>query len=385
MKHSVDRFRTTHVGSLPRPKQILDLLAEREEGKVSEENWGAAVQDAVVDAVRRQVELGIDTVSDGEWSKPSFLTYITDRLTGFSPDPHPATGSPFAGSREHLDFPDFYEATAWGKPALSAARLTCTGPIAYVGQEAVATDIANIRAAVAEVGADEAFLPAISPSNVEGWHTNSYYKTDEEFVFAIAEALSAEYEAIAAAGLILQIDDPRLVTYYTLTPSADVAECRRWAQVRVAALNHALRNIPTEQIRFHTCYSIDTGPRVHDMQLRDIVDIILSVRAGAYSFETANPRHDHEWRVWQEVTLPDEAVLIPGLVTQSTVLVEHPELVADRLERYANVVGKERVIAGADCGFGTFAGSTHIPDSVGWAKIAAIADGARIASERLWG
>ena len=233
------------------------------------------------------------------------------------------------------------------------------------------------RAAGARV--EEAFIPAISPSNVEGRQANRYYRSDEEYLLAIAEAMREEYRAIVDAGFLLQIDDPRLVTYYILNPAASVAECRAWAEVRVEALNHALRGIPRDRVRFHTCYSINMGPRVHDMELRDVVDLILRVRAGAYSFEAANPR------VWEGVRLPADAVLIPGVITQSTVLVEHPELVAERIARFAGVVGRERVTAGADCGFASFAGSTEIPASVAWKKLAALTEGARLASRRLLG
>lgn len=227
-------------------------------------------------------------------------------------------------------------------------------------------------------------MPAVSPANVEEWQTNRYYKSDEEFVFAIAEAMREEYKAIVDSGLLLQIDDPRLVTYYNLRPDLDLAGFRKWANVRVEALNHALRDLPRDRIRFHTCYSINVGPRVHDMQLAEVVDLILSVRAGAYSFEAANPRHEHEWEVWKDVKLPDGAVIIPGVITQSTVLVEHPELISQRIQRFASAVGRENVIAGADCGFGTFAGSMEIHPTVAWAKLAALAEGARLASSRLW-
>jgi 5-methyltetrahydropteroyltriglutamate--homocysteine methyltransferase len=220
---------------------------------------------------------------------------------------------------------------------------------------------------------------------VESWHANKFYQTDDEDLFAIAEAMREEYRAVVDAGLLLQIDDPRLVTYYITRPDATVKECRARAETRVEALNHALRGLPRERIRFHTCYSINMGPRVHDMELRDIVDIILKVRAGAYSFEAANPRHEHEWRVWEGVRLPEDAALIPGVITQSTVLVEHPELVAERIQRFTSIVGRERVIAGADCGFATFAGSTEIHPTIAWAKLRALVAGARLASDRLWG
>jgi 5-methyltetrahydropteroyltriglutamate--homocysteine methyltransferase len=263
-------------------------------------------------------------------------------------------------------------------------RSVCTGPITYVGHDAVQRDIANLKAALVGTGATQAFLPAISPSNVQAYIVNEFYATDEEFQVAIADALHDEYTAIAEAGLLVQIDDPRLVTQYVRDPSLSVAECRRWAEHHVEVLNHALRGIPEEQIRFHTCYSINMGPRVHDMELKDIVDIILEIRAGAYSFEAANPRHEHEWQVWEDVALPEGKLLIPGVITQSTVLVEHPALVAQRIERFASVVGRENVIAGADCGFATFAGSTEIHPSVAWAKLAALAEGARLASHTLW-
>src|SRR3990167_2737748 len=246
-------------------------------------------------------------------------------------------------------------------------------------------DIANLKAALQGVNAEDAFLPAISPSNIEDWNKNQFYKTQEEYLFAIADAMHEEYKAIVDAGLLVQVDDPRLVTYYVLRPDATVEQCRRWAAVRVEALNHALRGIPEDRIRYHTCYSINMGPRLHDMELKDIVDIILKVRAGAFSFEASNPRHEHEWRVWERVKLPEGKVLIPGFITQSTVLVEHPELVAERILRFARVVGRENIIAGADCGFATFAGSLEIHPSIVWAKFRSLAEGARLATKELWG
>jgi 5-methyltetrahydropteroyltriglutamate--homocysteine methyltransferase len=282
-------------------------------------------------------------------------------------------------------FPEFYAPSLGQSPNAAARPYVCSGPVSYQGHAQVRTDIANLKAAIAGVPCAEAFIPAISPSNVEGRQKNRYYRTDEEYVFAIAEAMHEEYKAIVDAGLLVQIDDPRLVTYYIMSPSSTVAECRRWAEVRVEALNHALRGIPRDRVRFHTCYSINMGPRVHDMELKDVVDIILKVRAGAYSFEAANPRHEHEWRVWADVKLPDGALLIPGVITQSTVLVEHPELVAERIVRFARVVGRENIIAGADCGFATFAGSTEIHPTVAWAKLQSLADGARLATKQLWG
>jgi 5-methyltetrahydropteroyltriglutamate--homocysteine methyltransferase len=377
VKHSVDRILTTHAGSLPRPADLLAMAPD-------DAGYTARVRHAVADVVRRQAECGLDVVTDGEMSKPSFITYVTERLSGFEPSREPGA-VPWAGSREARSFPEFYEPTLRQSPNAAAPRFACTGPVTYVGHARVQADIENLKTALAGLRVEEAFIPAIAPSNVEGRQKNLYYKTDEEYLFAIAEAMGEEYRAIVDAGLLLQIDDPRLVTYYILSPISSVAECRAWAEVRVEALNHALRGIPRERVRFHTCYSINMGPRVHDMELKDVVDIILRVRAGAYSFEAANPRHEHEWRVWEGVTLPEDALLIPGVITQSTLLVEHPELVAERIARFAQVVGRDNVVAGADCGFASFAGSTEIHPSIVWAKLAALTDGARLATRRLWG
>jgi len=384
VKRSTSRILTTHAGSLPRPADLLELVQARADGRPHDGNaYVKRVRDAVADAVRAQVVHGLDVIGDGEMSKPSFITYVTDRLGGFEPITEPGA-PPWAGSKEVAAFPEFYEPGLRRSPNAAARRFACTGPVTYRGHAQMQADIDNLRAALAGSTHEEAFLTAIAPSNVEGRQPNRYYKTDEDYLFAIAEAMREEYAAIVDAGLLLQIDDPRLVTYYILSPTSTVAECRRWAEVRVEALNHALRDIPRERVRFHTCYSINMGPRVHDMQLEDIVDIILRVKAGAYSFEAANPRHEHEWRVWKDVKLPEGAVLVPGVITQSTVLVEHPELVAQRIERFASVVGREHVIAGADCGFASFAASEEIHPSIVWAKLAALTEGARLASARLW-
>jgi 5-methyltetrahydropteroyltriglutamate--homocysteine methyltransferase len=264
--------------------------------------------------------------------------------------------------------------------------MVCTGPISYKGHGALQTDIANLKTALKGLNAEEAFLPATSPTNIEAQRKNEYYPTDEAYLHAIADAMREEYQAIVEAGFLLQIDDPRLVTYYVSNPGLTVEQCRRWAEVRVEVLNYALRDIPPEQVRFHTCYGINIGPRVHDMPLKDIVDIMLKVNAGAYSFEAANPRHEHEWRVWEGIKLPEGKVLIPGVISHTTNLVEHPELVAERLVRYAKVVGRERVIAGSDCGFSSFANAQpEVHPTVVWAKFRAMAEGARLASEQLWG
>src|SRR6185437_12301560 len=262
-------------------------------------------------------------------------------------------------------------------------RMVCTGPVTYRGHAQLNRDIANLKAAIGKAKV-EAFMPAISPANIEDWMANKYYKTPEDYLFAIADAMHEEYKAIVDAGLLVQIDDPRLVSYYLVNPKASIAECRKWATLRVEALNHALRGIPEDRIRHHTCYGINMGPRVHDMEVKHLLDIILRIKAGAYSFEAANPRHEHEWKFWGNAKLPKDKVLIPGVISHSTVLVEHQELVAERIVRYAKLVGRERVIAGSDCGFATFAGSKEVHPSIVWAKFEALVEGARLASKELW-
>jgi 5-methyltetrahydropteroyltriglutamate--homocysteine methyltransferase len=382
VKHSTERILTTHAGSLPRPADLLELV-EAGGGKAFDPSGNAVrLRQAVGDIVRRQSELGIDVVDDAEYGKPSFVSYINDRLDGYEVDTHTGPRNQWATSREGLSFPEFYAQT---HPASTHTHMVCTGPITYRGHAQLKRDIDNLKAALTGVKVEEVFMPAISPSNIEDWQKNAYYKSQEEYIFAIADAMREEYQAIVDAGFLLQIDDPRLVTYYIIHPEASIADCRKWAEVRVEALNHALCNIPPGKIRFHTCYGINMGPRIHDMELKDIVDIILKIRAGAYSFEAANPRHEHEWKVWKDVKLPDGKILIPGVISHSTILVEHPELVAERIVRYAGIVGRENVIAGSDCGFATFAGSKEVHPSIVWAKFKALSDGARIASKELWG
>ncbi len=386
MKSSTERLLTTHVGSLPRPDDLFDTMLKRMDGEaVDETAYAERLRRAVGDCVRQQVAAGLDIVSDGEMGKPSFITYAASRLSGLE-QREGFRPSPFANTRETRDFPEYYQSAVAAQVSARRRRalMVCAGPVKYKGHAALKTDLDTLKAALASAGAAEAFVPAIAPSNVEATTPNEYYPTPEAYVFAIAEAMREEYKAIVDAGFLLQIDDPFLVTYYITRPDLDIAACRKWAALRVEALNTALAGIPADRVRFHTCYSINMGPRVHDMQLKDIVDVILKVRAGAYSFEAANPRHEHEWEDWKRSKIPDDRILIPGVITQSTVLVEHPELVAQRLERFAAVVGRERVIAGADCGFASFAGSNEVHPSIVWAKFRALVDGARIASRRLW-
>lgn len=387
MRHSSDRILTTHVGSLARPANVLDLLWAKERREAYDTGvFESAVRDAVTGIVTRQRDLGIDVVNDGEQSKSSFLTYIAERLTGFSPSEKQGEDL-WVESRETIAFPEFYDAHRKAREGLVAkpVKLVCTGPVSYCGHTALKRDIANVKAAAAKAGAEEVFMTAVSPSDVEGQQPNQFYKTAEDYLHAIADAMHEEYRAIVDAGIILQIDDPRLLTYYISRPDLSVEDCRRWAKVRVAALNHALRGLPTDRVRFHTCYGINIGPRVHEMNLADIVDIMLEVNAGAYLFEAGNPRHEHEWTVWEHVKVPDGKILVPGVISHSTPLVEHPELIAQRLARYAKIVGRENVIGGADCGFASFAAKEQeIHPSIVWAKFKNLAEGARIASKQLW-
>ena len=386
MKLSTDRILTTHVGSLPRPDDLFELMLARQDGKSSNESaFAQRVRQAVADSVKQQVAAGLDVVSDGEMGKPSFITYAAQRLDGLE-QREGVRPNPFSNTRETRDFPDYYQSAVAEQVSSRRRRalIVCAGPINYKGHAQIKAELETLKAALQGVNATEAFVPAIAPSNIETTTPNAYYPSAEDYVFAIADAMREEYKAIVDAGFLLQIDDPFLVTYYIMRPELSIAECRKWSEVRVEALNTALAGVPEDRVRFHTCYSVNMGPRVHDMQLKDIIDIILKVRAGGYSFEAANPRHEHEVEEWRRAKLPDNKVLLPGVITQSTVLVEHPELVAQRIQRFADVVGRERVIASADCGFASFAGSNEVHPSIVWAKFAALVEGSRIASQRLW-
>ncbi len=379
MKRSSNLILTTHAGSLPRPADIRLMIAARGEHCDAVAD-AARLRVAVAEVVRKQVELGIDVINDGEFGKPSFITYVRDRLDGLTPTGG-LRGNHWGTSRDAIAFPDFYKAQVVG--ASGQLNYGCTAPIVYKGHAKLKTDLDNLRAALAGMNGIEAFVPSISPANIESWNANHYYKTAEEYMTAVCDAMHEEYKAITDAGFVLQIDDPRLVTYYMTQPNLSVAECRKWAEKQVEALNYALRGIPGEKVRYHTCYSINMGPRVHDMEARDIIDIILKIRAGAFSFEAANPRHEHEWAVWRDAKKADGTILIPGVVTHCSVLVEHPELVAERLIKYVDFAGIENVIAGTDCGFATFAGQDEISPLIVWAKLEALVKGAEIASKRL--
>ena len=383
MQRSTNRILTTHAGSLPRPADILQMIRAKSRGEaVDEQKLGSRVREAVAGVVRRQADIGIDVIDDGEFGKPSFVTYVRDRLDGLE-----ASGlrpNAWLSSREAVSFPEYYKLQESASPRTKQVQMVCTSPLTYKGQAALETDLNNLKIALKGVNVADVFVPCISPANIEDWNENKYYKTDEEYLFAIADAMSVEYKAIVDAGFLVQVDDPRLVSYYLMDPKMSVEGIRKWAAVRVEALNHALRDIPTEKIRYHTCYSINMGLRVHDLEVKHIIDILAKICAGAFSFEASNPRHEHEWTVWKEVKLPEGTVLIPGVITNSSVLVEHPELVAQRIVRFAEFMGRENVIAGTDCGFATFANSDEFHESIVWAKLEALAKGAEIATARLW-
>jgi len=382
MRKSADRILTTHVGSLPRPADLLAMMSARQRGEtVNEPGYRARVSEAVAGIVKKQAALGIDVVSDGEMSKPSFITYINERLGGFEVDAADRSQSPWAGSREVKAFPDFY-APQLTNVHTRHKHLICTAPVTYRGAAELKTDLDNLKAALKGVNVAEAFVPATSVSSIEDWNRNAYYKSDEEYLFALAEAIGQEYKTIVDAGFLVQVDDPHLVTYYVCHPDKSMDDCRKWIALRVEAINHALRGIPKDRVRFHTCYGINFGPRVHDIEVKHIIDILGRINAGAFSFEAANPRHEHEWAVWRDAKLPDDVVMIPGMITQSNVMVEHPELIAQRLGYWIDAFGRERIIAGTDCGFASFAGNDEIHESIVWAKFEALMEGARIASKR---
>ena len=391
MNRSVRRILTTHCGSLPRPRELLAPLHAKDAGEPYDRNELALrVRRSVTDVVRKQIELGIDIVDDGEHSKSSFATYARMRIGGLerTDQARPRLGSV---SRDALAFPAVYEemkvmfgarAAATGRPRGMTA-LICTGPIKYIGQEEVKADIENLKHAL-DGATEGAFITAISPTNLEMYFSNEFYDSDQDYLVALAEAMNQEYRAIVDAGFLLQIDDPRLITHYNRIPGLTLEECRKFIEQHIDVVNHALKGIPEDRVRFHTCYSVNVAPRVHDLELKHYVDLMLRIKAQAYSIEAANPRHEHEWRVWEEVKLPPGKILIPGAVSHCVYQVEHPELVAQRIERFAGVVGRENVIAGNDCGFATSAAGDEVHPDVAWAKLRSLSEGARLATQRLW-
>ena len=394
MRTSTDRILTTHTGSLPRPADLVDALNAKELGQpYSPKALNQRVSRAINEIAQRQAQVGLDVINDGEHSKVSWMAYARARLSGLTEIDSPVR---FRGAtRDSLAFPAAYEdmkVMLAARSGMLVAKRTvrpkawiCSGPIKYVGEAELQADIANFKAALSGVDLAEGFMTAISPSNLELYYENQYYASDEEYLAALADAMRVEFKAIVNAGLVLQIDDPRMATHYNRTPGASIEECRKFIALRVEAVNHALRGIPEDRVRFHTCYSVNIAPRAFDFELKHFVDLMLAIRAGAYVIEASNPRHEHEWQVWEDTRLPDGKLLIPGVVSHCIHLVEHPQLVAQRLIRFANVVGREGVIAGTDCGFGTSGAGDEVHPDVAWAKLAALVEGARLASARLWG
>jgi len=383
MKRSSERILTTHAGSLPQPADLKAMIVAKNNGQpYDREVFAKRVRSAVAEVVRKQIDCGLDIINDGEVGKPNFSRYARERLSGFverpaKPEERPST----IFGRDLAEFPEYFQkrlATVRGE---NLWRVFCNGPLQYIGHAAVQAEIENFKAALGGVKVEEAFLPAVAPGTLEHWLKNDYYPSDEAYLFALAEAMREEYKAIVDAGFLLQIDNPDLPDGWQIYPEKSVAEYHKYAELRVDALNHALRDIPPERVRFHTCWGSYHGPHKYDIPLRDIVDLVLKVRADTISIEASNPRHEHEWRVWEEVKLPEGKVLVPGVVGHATDIVEHPQVIADRLVRYAKLVGRENVMAGTDCGLGPRVGDPQIA----WAKFEAMAEGARLATKQLWG
>jgi 5-methyltetrahydropteroyltriglutamate--homocysteine methyltransferase len=380
VKRSHDRILTTHTGSLPRPADLVQLMFAKEEGQpVDAAAMDDRVRAAVQEVVAQQAAAGVDVVNDGEASKPSYATYVKDRLSGFGGDSHPL---------QYADLVDFPELArrVFQDPGRSRRRTpACDGPIAVRDAEAVGRDVDNLRAALEAVPHDDAFLSAASPGVISLFFKNTYYPSHEAYLYAIADAMRHEYEAIARAGFVLQVDCPDLAMgRHIQFADASLEEFRRLARLHVEALNHALAGIDPDQVRIHVCWGNYEGPHHYDVALGDIIDIVLGVQANGLSIEAANPRHEHEWALFEATRLPEGKVLIPGVVDSTTNYIEHPDLVAQRVARLARLVGRENVVAGTDCGFGTWVGMARVDAQVVWAKLGALAEGARRASAQLW-
>ena len=391
MSYSSERILTTHVGSLVRPDALVTFLRSHDEGRPFDRAaFNECLRASVRDVVNQQINTGLDLINDGEFGKTiSWSRYVLERMSGFERrDSRPGDhGMPTATiGKDHRDFPDFYKEYDATQGFTRMKGWAVAGPIKYTGMQALQRDIEDLKAAAGPAPVAELFMTAVAPCSVAPDRKDEYYKDDESYLFAVADAVREEYKAIVDAGFTLQVDDAYFaLTYDKMVPPGTLKDYRTWAELRVAALNHALRGIPTDRTRYHVCWGSWNAPHVSDVPLKDIVDLILKVQAGGYSLEMANPRHEHEWRVWETVKLPAGRVLLPGVVTHSTNVVEHPELVAERLSRLGRLVGRENVIASTDCGFaqGPFVRRVH--PSIMWAKLRALVEGARIASAQLWG
>ncbi len=379
MRNSTDRILTTHTGSLPRPQRVVELLLEElKQPGVGGAALDAAVRDAVTDVVNKQVAAGLDVINDGEQGRADYTVHVKDRLTGFD-----GPSAPPRGTGE----PEFPELAALLSQFASPLqhRPSCTGPVAWKDWPAVEADIARAKAATAGAKAEECFITSPSPGQIARYLTNSFYKTEEEYMFALADVMAREYRAITDAGFVLQLDCPDLaMSRHTMYLDMSLADYRKLIAVNVAALNHAVKDIPADRMRMHVCWGSTMAPHHTDVPLADIVDIVLTAKPQAVSFPGANPRHGHEWKIWQDVKLPAGKIIIPGVIDSTSNFVEHPELVADRIVQYADIVSRENVIAGVDCGFGTFAGRVQVDTKIVWMKLAALSEGAAMATKRLW-
>jgi 5-methyltetrahydropteroyltriglutamate--homocysteine methyltransferase len=388
MRRSTNRILTTHVGSLIRPPALQQFLRAKQAGEPFDQKaYEGCLLQSVADIVGRQAQAGIDVISDGEFGKAfSWSQYVLERLSGFERRPLEPGANPFTRGADRERFPEFYAELDAREGLSTQTDSVCVGPIAYTGQAALQRDIENFKAALKNVQVEEAFLPVAAPASVIPDRKNEYYRSDEECLLAIAEAMRTEYRTIVEAGFLLQLDDARAaVTYDRMVPPATFDAYRKWVARHMEVLNHAIAGLPPERMRYHVCWGSWPGPHTTDVPLKDIVDLILSVRVGAYVIEGANPRHEHEWKVWQSVKLPEGKVLIPGVISHATNVVEHPELVCERITRLASLVGRENVIAGTDCGFAQGPFHRRVHPSVMWAKLESLAQGARLASNELWG
>src|SRR5579864_5606375 len=391
MKRSSNRILTTHVGSLIRPPRLLELVRAKESGDAGgAQAYDQCLKDSVAEVVRRQAQAGIDIVNDGEYGKStSWSLYALKRVSGFELRPIQPGADPFARGADRERFKEFYAELEGGNDRtwsnVTKREAICVGPVKYTGLIELQHDIDNLKAGLQGVNVEEAFLPVAAPSSAIPDRKNEYYRNDEELIIALADALRTEYRTIVDAGFLVQVDDARAaVTYDRMVPPATFEDYYRWLGRHVEVLNHALNGIPEERIRYHVCWGSWPGPHTTDVPLRKIVDLILKVRAGAYLIEAGSPRHEHEWRVWKDVKLPDGKVLVPGVISHCTNVVEHPELIAERIVRFAGVAGRENVIAGTDCGFAQEQFNRRVHPTIMWAKLEALAEGARLASRELW-
>jgi 5-methyltetrahydropteroyltriglutamate--homocysteine methyltransferase len=385
LQQNSDHIQTTHIGSLPRPHDLLDLMKLKYSGQsYDQEKLDLVIAKSVMDSVRKQVECGIEIITDGEFSKPGFFTYIRERFDGFESRPNQKL---ILFQQEVSAFPEYYaqyfKEAMMGGAILPIVPVVCVGPVKYKGEALLQKDIANVRAAAKAAGVPDnhVFLPVTAPSGVG---INEYYKSDEEYFHALATELAKEYKAIIDSGILVQVDDPFLPDIF-FEPGLDDAQKKRRAEIYVEAINSALTGLPADKVRFHTCYGINEGPRIYEAALSDIIEYMLKIKAGSYSFEAANPRHEHEYHLFEQVKVPDGKVLCPGVITHASNIVEHPELIAERLVRFAKLVGRENVMAGADCGFSSQAlYKTEVHATVVWEKFKAMRQGADLATKQLW-